>query len=157
MNLKQLFVAIPAALFVLGSGVANAGQPINDAGAFACVADKWDEIEPEKGHKRVDYAGRCVGIPDTSGAPKYTEDCVGKYEYMPDGSWKGSGTCTFNFKGGEKLYGSFEEGSHLKEFTYKITSGTGIFEGASGSGTYTYEKLTDTLSGGRYKVELVLP
>ena len=48
-------------------------------------------------------------------------------------------------------------GSHLKEFTYKITGGTGMFEGASGGGTYTYEKLTDTLWGGRYKGELVLP
>ena len=157
MNLQQLFVAVTATLFVLVSGVANAGQPINDAGAFACVADKWDEIEPEKADKWVEYAGRCVGIPDAPATPKYTEDCMGKYEYMPDGSWKGSGTCTFNFKGGDKMYGSFEEGSHLKEFTYKITSGTGMFEGASGGGTYTYEKLTDTLWGGRYKGELVLP
>jgi hypothetical protein len=157
MKLSSLFLAVPAALFVLGSGAASAGEAISDAGAFACVADKWDETEPEKAHKWVDYVGRCVGIPDAPAAPKYTEDCVGKFEYMPDGSWRGSGTCTFNFKDGDKMYGSFEEGSHLKESNYKITGGTGIFEGASGSGTYTYEKLTDTLSGGRYKGELVLP
>ena len=142
MKLSSLFLAVPAALFVLGSGAASAGEAISDAGAFACVADKWAETEPEKAHKWVDYVGRCVGIPDAPAAPKYTEDCVGKFEYMPDGSWKGSGTCTFNFKGGDKMYGSFEEGSHLKEAIYKITGGTGIFEGASGSGTYTYEKLT---------------
>ncbi len=110
MKLSSLFLAVPAALFVLGSGAASAGEAISDAGAFACVADKWDETEPEKAHKWVDYVGRCVGIPDASAAPKYTEDCVGKFEYMPDGSWKGSGTCTFNFKGGDKMYGSFEEG-----------------------------------------------
>ena len=126
MKLSSLFLAVPAALFVLGSGAASAGEAISDAGAFACVADKWDETEPEKAHKWVDYVGRCVGIPDAPAAPKYTEDCVGKFEYMPDGSWKGSGTCTFNFKGGDKMYGSFEEGSHLKESNYKITGGTGI-------------------------------
>ena len=53
-------------------------------------------------------------------------NCVGKYEYMPDDSWKGSGT-----KGG-KLFNSWEEGSHLKEYTYKVTGGTDKFEGASG-------------------------
>ena len=83
---------------------ANAGQTINEAGAIACVNDKWDEKEPEKGHKLVDYAGRCVTIPDDPAAPKYTEDCVGKYEYMPDESWKGSGTCTYTFKGGDKIH-----------------------------------------------------
>ena len=78
MKLSSLFLAVPAALFVLGSGAASAGEAISDAGAFACVADKWAETEPEKAHKWVDYVGRCVGIPDASAAPKYTEDCVGK-------------------------------------------------------------------------------
>ena len=58
MNLKQLSVAVPAALFVLGNGAANAGQTINEAGAIAFVVDKWDEKEPEKGHKLVDMAAR---------------------------------------------------------------------------------------------------
>ncbi len=70
MNLKHLFVAVPAALLILGNGAANAGQTINEAGALACVNDKWDEKEPEKGHKLVDYAGRCVHIPDDPAAPK---------------------------------------------------------------------------------------
>ena len=46
---------------------------------------------------------------------------------------------------------TWEEGSHLKEYIYKNTGGTGILEGASGGGTYTYDNLTDTLAGGRYK------
>ena len=75
---------------------------------------------------------------------------------MPDGSWKGNGTCTDNYKGG-KVYESWEEGSHLKEYKFKYTGGTGKYEGASGGGTYMYEKLTDTLFGGRYKGQLVLP
>jgi hypothetical protein len=121
------------------------------------VNDKWDETEPDKGHKLVDYAGRCVDIPNDPAAAKYTEDCVGKYEYMPDGSWKGSGTCTVNQKGGDKIYNTFEEGSDLKEYTYKTTSGTGKYQGASGGGTYFYENLTDTLSGGTYKGTIRLP
>jgi hypothetical protein len=95
MNLTHLFVTVPAALVILGNGAANAGQTINDVGAITCVNDKWDESEPEKGHKLVDYAGRCVDIPDDPAAPKVVGDCVGKYEYMPDKSWKGIGTCTY--------------------------------------------------------------
>ena len=40
MDRWQLFVAVPAALFVLGSGTANAGQTINEAGVIVCVNDK---------------------------------------------------------------------------------------------------------------------
>jgi hypothetical protein len=157
MNLTKLLVGLPAAVFILGNGMANAGQTINEAGAIAFVVDKWDEKEPEKGHKLVDMAARTVAIPDDPAAPKYTEDCVGKYEYMADERWKGSGTCTYTFKSGDKMYDSWEEGSDLKEYPYKITGGTGKYEGASGGGTYFYENLTDTLSGGTYKGQLVLP
>jgi hypothetical protein len=156
MNLTHLFVTAPAALVILGNGAANAGQTINDVGAITCVNDKWDESEPEKGHKLVDYAGRCVDIPDDPAAPKVVGDCVGKYEYMPDKSWKGTGTCTYNFKDG-KLNDSWEEGSHLKEYTYKNTGGSGKYEGAGGGGTYTLEELTDTLLGGKYKGTIELP
>ena len=147
------------ALLILASGnPANAGQTINEVGAIACVNDKWDEKEVEKGHKLIDYAGRCVIVPDDPAAPKSTADCVGKYEYMADGSWKGSGTCTKTYKdSGDKLYDSWEEGSHLKENTSKNTGGTGKYEGASGGGTYTMEELTDTLLGGRYKHTIELP
>jgi hypothetical protein len=155
MHLKLLFAAMPAALLVLGNAGANA-QTINEAGALACVNDKWDVKEPEKGHKLVDYAGRCVSVPDDTAEPKYTMECVGKYEYMPDGSWKGAGTCTDTFKSGDKKIESWEEGSHLKEYPYKYTGGTGKYEGATGGGTYTMEELTDTLLGGRYKGELIL-
>ena len=157
MNLKYLFMAVPAALCLVGNWTANAGETINEAGALGLVTDKWDETEVEKGHKLVDYAGRYVGIPDDPDAPKNTGDCIGKYEYMPDGSWKGAGTCKVTFKGGDTLQESWEEGSHLKEYTYKNTGGTGKYEGAGGGGTYTTEELTDTLLGGRYKGTIELP
>jgi len=44
---------------------------------------------------------------------------------------------------------TWEEGSHLKEYTYKNTRGTGKYQNASGGGTYTPEELTDTLLGGK--------
>jgi hypothetical protein len=158
MNLKPLFVAVPAMLIILGSGAASAGQTISDVGAMACVNDKWDVKEPEKGHKLVDYAGRCVNIPDDAAAPKSTGACEGKYEYMPDGSWKGSGTCAYTAKGEtDKINMTWEEGSHLKEYTYKNTGGTGKYEGVSGGGTYMLEELTDTLLGGKYKGQIILP
>jgi hypothetical protein len=158
MKRKQILVVVPAALFILGNAAANAGQTINESGALVCVTDKWDEKEIEKDHKLADFVGRCVGVPDDPAAPKYTEDCAIKYEFMPDGSWKNAGSCTWNFKDGDKVYDTVEEGSHLKESTYKITGGTGKYNGASGGGTYSCDTLTpDTLCGGRFKGQMVLP
>lgn len=157
MNFKQLLVAIPAVLCIFGSGAAIAGKTVTEAGALVCVTDKWDEKEPEKGHKLADAVFRCVGVPDDPAEPKYAQDCVGKYEYMPDGSWKSTGSCTTNFKSGDKKYDTWEEGSHLKEYPYKITGGTGKYQGASGGGTYMYENLTDALLGGRIKGKMELP
>ena len=158
MNPKQLFVAAPVALLVFMTGAASAAQTVNEAGALACINDKWDEKEVEKGHKLVDFAGRCVAIPDGSAAPKYTEECVGKYEFMPDESWKGNGSCTYTYKDSpDKVHDTYEEGSHLKESTYTYTGGTGKYQGVTGGGTYTQEMLTDTLGGGKYKGTMVLP
>jgi hypothetical protein len=155
-NWKPLLAA--SAIFLLPSGgEAIAGHTINEVGALVCVNDKWDEKEVEKGHKFVDFAGRCADVPDDPAAEKYTEACVGKYEYMPDQSWKGSGTCTLNFKGDDHVSATWEEGSHLKEYTYSYSGGTGKHAGARGGGTYTYENLTDNLAGGRYKGTMVLP
>ena len=123
---------------------------------MACFTDKWDTKEPEKGHKLVDYAGRCVLIPDDPAEPTISQDCIGKYEYMPDQTWKGTGTCTDNYPGG-KIYLTWEEGSHLKEYTYTKTGGTGKYDGVKGGGTYMYQSLSDTLSGGRYKGTIQLP
>jgi hypothetical protein len=129
----------------------------SDAGALVYADDKWDEKEPEKGHRLIDYAGRCVNIPDAPAAPKYTGDSVGKDEYMPDGSWKGSGTCIHTYKNGDKLHEAWEEGSQLKAYPYKLSDGTGKHQGVSGGGTYFYEQVTDALSAGTYKGQLVLP
>jgi len=100
----QVMAGCAACLLVLGTGtVAKAEQTIDEAGVIVCINDKWDEKEVEKGHKLVDYAGRCVDVPDDSTQEKYTEDCTGKYEYMPDGSWTGSGSCKITFKGGDTM------------------------------------------------------
>ena len=106
MNLKHLFIArARGAIHPWAAARLTPERPSTKSACLACVIDKWDEKEPDKGHKLVDYAGRCVNIPDDpAAAPKSTEDCVGKYEYMPDGSWKGTGTCTNTFKGGDTMY-----------------------------------------------------
>lgn len=157
MKTMQRLVTVSAALLLIGSGTANAGKTVEE-GALACVNDKWNESEQEKGHKVVDYAGRCVSIPDTAAMPKGSEECAGTYEFMPDGSWKGSGTCTLSYANGqEKISKRWEEGSHLKESTYTYTGGTGRFDGVSGGGSYKLDPLTDTLYGGRYKGVLEQP
>jgi hypothetical protein len=157
MKRKQILFVVPAALFILCNGAASAGQTINESGALAQFVDKWNESEPNKGHKLADFAGRCVIIPDDPAVPKATCSCVGNYEYMPDGSWKGAGTCTDTYQGGDSTTYTWEEGSHLKEYKYTYTGGTGKYQGAGGEGTYTYNNLTDTLQGGRYQGRIVLP
>lgn len=157
MKVKLQLTATIAALSAIAAiRPVSAGQVIEDVGTITCVVDKWDEKEVAKDHKLVDSKSRCVLIPDKQSDPKVHEDCAGKYEYLPDGSWKGTGTCTDNFPSGEKMTLNWEEGSHLKEYTYTKTSGTGKFTRVKGGGTYLYEGLTDTLFAGRYKGRLEL-
>jgi len=157
MNFKTMTLAGPAVLMLLGGTAANAGQTIEETGVFACVVDKWDEREPDKGHKLVDYASRCIIIPDDAVLPNAAETCAGNYEYKPDGSWKGAGTCTDTFKGGDTMSLTWEEGSHLKDYVYTKTGGTGKYQGVKGGGTYMYENITDTASAGRIKGTIILP
>lgn len=155
MQIVVLSIAL-LMLFFMNATTAIAGQ-VQEAGALACVNDKWDEKEVEKDHKVVDYAGRCLAIPNDPADILTSEDCTGKYEYMPDKSWKGSGTCVETKKDVGTRTVTFEEGSHLKEFTYTFVSGTGKWEGIKGGGTYSNDQITDTLTGGRYKATLTLP
>jgi hypothetical protein len=155
MDLKHLFVAATATAFILGNGDAD-GETLNDVGVFTCVIDRWEE-DPERGDRLIDFAGRGVGVPNDPAAPKFAGDCVGKFEATPDNHWTGRGTCTFTFKSGDKMFGAFEAGSHLNEYSYKITGGTGKYVDASGGGAFVYEVLTDTLVGGNYKGESILP
>lgn len=159
MYFKELLVAVPAALFILGLGAASAGQTINEVGVLVCATDKWDEKELAKDHKLVDYASRCVIVPDDAKATKVTELCTGKFEYMPDKSWKGAGVCTDTaHPGGDTKTLSWEEGSHFnKVFKFTITGGTGKWKDAKGGGTYHYENLTDTLAVGRSEGAIELP
>jgi hypothetical protein len=145
---KLLFAATALAIFA--SNAVEAAGP-EQTGVIVCVNDKWNETEPSKGHKLVDYAGRCVKVPDDAQAPKVFEDCSGNYEYMPDQSWKGSGGCTATYPSGDKVFSTWEEGSRSKEWTFKVTGGTGKHEKAIGGGTYSYDNLTDSLAAGRYK------
>jgi hypothetical protein len=157
MIFKPLVAGVLAAVPSLFAVPASAGQTVDDIGSFACVVDKWDEKETEKGHKLVDYAGRCVLVPDDPADPKASSECTEKCEYLPDESWKGSGNCTYLFKSGDQINETWEEGSHLKEYLYKFVGGTGRYKDAKGGGTYTSENLTDTLSGGKYRGKIELP
>ena len=74
MTQKHLFAALPAALLMFCTGVANAAKAVEEAGALVCVTDKWDEKELEKGHKQADAAMRCVAVPDNPALDKYSQD-----------------------------------------------------------------------------------
>ena len=157
MKLNHLFSTSAVLFLIAGSGAANAGKTIDEEGARACVIDKWTMTEPDKGHKLVDYAGRCIYFPSDPAAPKGSDACTGKVEYMADGSWKASGTCDTTLQGGDKKTITWEEGSHLKEKVFKYTGGTGKYTGVTGGGTYTSENITDSTTVGRYKGKMELP
>jgi hypothetical protein len=57
--------------------------------------------------------------------------------------------------GGDQIRESWEEGSHLKEYTYTYTGGTGKYAKISGGGTYTYDE-HGAFAGGRYNGTLNL-
>lgn len=158
MKSHRLSLAVSATLLLIGGQTACAGNVIEGTGAIVCVSDRWAVREPETGHKLVDYAGRCVFIPSDAAAEKATQECSGKFEYMPDNSYRASGTCTHTFKGGDKRFHAWEEGTHIKERgRFAITGGTGRLEGLRGSGTYALDELTDTLQGGTYTEKVELP
>ena len=110
--------------------------------------DKWDEKEPEKGHKLVDYASRCVIVPDDTAASKSQKSAQVSTSTCLTGVGRAAEPAPI--PQGRRHQGQFrwEEGSHLKEYTYKITGGTGKFKGASGGGTYMYEELDGHSLGG---------
>ena len=157
MSLKHLFVAVPAAFFILGNGAANAGQTMNEVGAIACVNDKWDESEPDKGHKLVDSLVDAYSSPTIPPHRSPRRIAWGSTSTCQIRAGRATGPALTPLKVETRPNHSWEEGSHLKEYTYKNTGGTGKYEGASGGGTYMYEGLTDTLFGGTYKGQLVLP
>ena len=156
MKALTLIPALAVLCAIAGTGPAAAGKSMVEEGAQACVIDKWDVKEPEKGHKLVDYSGRCVYLPDDA-APKASSVCPGKFEYMPDGSYKASGTCEITYAGGDKKTVTWEEGSQMKEKVYKNTGGTGKFAGATGGGTYTSVNITDSTFFGRYSGKAEMP
>ncbi len=152
MTPKRLFSAVAVLLLMTGSGAANS---VKESGVITCVTDKWNESEPEKGRKLAEYAGRCAFVPSDPAAPKATEDCVGLWESMADGGWKGAGTCIHTYKGGDKWFLKWEQVKEDGSIT--ITGGTGKFDGVKGGGTFKLEALTDTMVGGTYTQKLELP
>ena len=59
MNLMQLFVAVPAAFFILGNAVAIAGQTVDVAGAIACRTEVHGGLRRKvRVHARQKLEGR---------------------------------------------------------------------------------------------------
>ncbi|MFT3730355.1 MAG: hypothetical protein QM780_02865 [Hyphomicrobium sp.] len=147
--MKLSFVLSSVLISALASPTTAAtGQ---ETGVIVCMTDKWDEKEVAKGHKIADYTGRCITVPHDTARETIVSDCIGKYEYMPDGTWKGVGTGTDHFKSGDTRTFTWDEGSDLKEYRYTNTGGTGKFQNAKGGGTYFYVPITETVFSGTYK------
>ena len=157
MNPRQLVVAVPAALLILGSGAANAGRAHKRCGHHGL---RERQMGREGARERTQAGRRCHAMRPHSRRSRRTDDqlrTAWKLRVHARQSWKGTGTCTDNYPGGDKISLTWEEGSHLKEYTYTKTSGTGKYQGVKGGGTYMYQNLSDTLSGGRYKGTIELP
>ena len=72
-------------------------------------------------------------------AVKYSQEIQRKIRVHAGCQLKAAGTCTDTTSGDTK-FEAWEEGSALKEYTYKITGGTGKYQDASGGGTYYVRK-----------------
>ena len=93
MNPMQLFVAVPAALFILGSGAANVGQTEDVAGAIACVNDEWTKSEPDKDTSWPILSNDASASPMDPAAPKFTQDF-----------WGSTSTCQTELEGHRDLH-----------------------------------------------------
>ena len=157
MNLKQLFVAVPAALFVIGNGVAIAGQTVGVAGTIACVTDKRDEKEPEQG---TQARRRCAAMRRHPRRCRLTEvrsrlrRQVRVHARTRAGRAPGPALATLKGGTGYTIPGRKVRTSKNTRTNIPVALKV---RGASGGGTYMYESLTDTLTGGTYKGQLVLP
>ena len=130
-------------------------------GACALVVsnvEPTDPVEVDEGDTALNagsFTGVDVVIAQTAGPGTLVDN--------GDGSWSWSFastddlTDTVDVKATDRFGGTaiqeFELIVHNLDPEVMVTGEANPDEG----GTYTYEKLTDTLSGGRYKSELVLP
>ena len=109
-----------------------------------------DAKEPDKGHKLVDYAGRCVTIPDDPAAtPMATDDCVGNYEYSLMGAGTARGPATSLLK----VETSCTRAVRRVRTSRNIRSRSPVAPAntnAPAAAARTLDNLTDTLGGGRY-------
>ena len=159
MNLKQFFIAVPAALLLVAAGPANAGESVKKWGHGAYATVVLDVLELDEGHSVMWWRGEGVEVDDDPSSPTHlnTGDCVLVLETMPDETYSGSGFCTFTDRDGDKYFLKHWVGSGMEESRYEYTGGTGKWTGATGGGTYVLEELTDTLSAFRYKGVIELP
>jgi len=97
-------------------------------GAMVCVNDMWNEKEPEKCHKLVDtLVAECTSL-TTPPRRQRRVYAWGELERQ-------RGLQPILQKWGH-IVRNLGGGSHLKEYIFKITGGTGKYAGAKGGGTY---------------------
>src|SRR5262245_54195769 len=112
---------------------------------MASVNDKWDEKEPEKGHKLVDtLVAECTSL---------TTHRVGNDEYMSEGSWKAQRTATYPSKVETHCPKPGRRARTSRNTYSKSPAAPGTTQALKGAAPISP---TNTLSGGTYESRIEL-
>ncbi len=159
MNPKQLFGIAASALLLLAAGAANAGEKLEGSSQEAFNTTLWDVLELDEGHSLAWWRGEGIAFEDDPSVPMHlmAADCIGTYEFMPDETYKVTGFCTYIDRDGDKTFLKWWDNSDMEEGRTEFIGGTGRYAGATGEGTYTGQKLSDTLVSFEHKYVIELP
>ena len=157
MDGRSLIIA--GALATLLAGAASAGERLEQSGREAFSTDVWEMLELGEGHAVALWRGHGIAYSDSPESPLHlaTIDCAGAFEFMPDGTQRDRGHCTYTTRDGDKLFDRWWRSPDMEAARYEWIGGTGRWAGATGGGTYSVTQLDDRLLSVSYSGTLVLP
>ncbi len=165
MSWSKIISAIAVSIFVLTIATiscAVAGEKQKQKAHGANFSDNWKQLEvgDEEGHVIATYTAKQIYFEEITGE-KHVSSNVGFMDINTKtgiGFLKGYGTSTF--KGGDKIFRSFEGkpvGKGHWKGTYVYIKGTGKYKGIQGSGTWDSYSLAPMQSYVEAEGEFELP
>lgn len=144
---------ITGILLIAVAGTAQAGERVEQSGHEAFATDVWEMLQLGEGHSVALWRGRGVAYADDPESPLHLAavDCAGSFEFMPDGTSKESGHCTYTTVDGDKLFDRWWQSPGMESARYEWIGGTGKWAGATGGGSYSVTQLSESLLSVSYR------
>jgi hypothetical protein len=136
-----------------------AGERIESSGYDILTGTIVDTTDLGEGHSLLLYKGASVLVTDNKNDPfNLTAGyCTGSLEFLPDGTMNASGYCTRKDKDGDVHSLSWKQGPGEEKGVWELTSGTGKWAGAKGSGWYQQVMAEGEMSASQFGGHLELP